>query len=112
MPQHINYQKHLYITPLPYTFKNTTQLIQAVKQTPVLPTHIFTSLDRSNMYSNIPALEIRHIFNITEFNVLPSHTNQELVTWYDTIMKQNYFTNKNNMIFQNDRLYFINYNLM
>jgi hypothetical protein len=48
-PQHINYQNYLHITPLPYTFniKNTTQLIQALRETPILPTYIFASLDIS-----------------------------------------------------------------
>jgi len=39
-----------------------------------------------------------------KFNLLDSHTNQELLTWYNTITKQNYFTNKNNIIIQNDGL--------
>jgi hypothetical protein len=39
-----------------------------------------------------------------KFNLLDSHTNQELLTWYDTITKQNDFTNKNNIIIQNDGL--------
>jgi len=39
-----------------------------------------------------------------KFNLLYSHTNQELLIWYDTITKQNNFTNKNNIIIQNDGL--------
>ena len=38
-----------------------------------------------------------------KYNLLDSNTNQELLIWYDTITKQNYFTNKNNIIIQNDR---------
>jgi hypothetical protein len=39
-----------------------------------------------------------------KFNLLDSHTNQELLTCYYTITKQNYFTNKNNIVIQNDEL--------
>jgi hypothetical protein len=44
------------LIPLPYTFnlKNTTQLIQAFKETPLLPNYKFASLDIANMYLNIP----------------------------------------------------------
>ena len=38
-----------------------------------------------------------------KYNLLDSNTNQELLIWYDTITKQNHFTNKNNIIIQNDR---------
>ena len=83
-----------------YTFniKNTTQLIQSVKETSVLPTYKFASIDISNMYSTIPITKTRHIFNnIMKFNLSDPHTNQELLIWYVTITKQNYFTNKSNM---------------
>jgi len=33
--------------------------------------------------------------DIMKFNQLDPHTNQELLTWYDIITKQNYFINKN-----------------
>jgi len=39
-----------------------------------------------------------------KFNLLDSHKNRELLTWYDKITKQNYFTNKSNIIIQNDGL--------
>jgi hypothetical protein len=39
-----------------------------------------------------------------KFNLLDSHTNQELLTCYDTITKQNYFTNKNDIIIRNEGL--------
>jgi hypothetical protein len=38
------------------------------------------------------------------FNLLDFHTSQELLTMYDTITKQSYYTNKDNIIIQNDRL--------
>jgi hypothetical protein len=36
------------------------------------------------------------------FNLLDSNTRQELLTWYETIRKQNYFTDKGNKIIQKD----------
>jgi len=93
MPLPVNSQNYLHInqlTPLPYTFnfKNTTQLIQAFKDAPLLPSYKFSSLDIVNMYSNIPITETKNIFNnIMNFNLLDSNTRQELLTWYETITK-------------------------
>ena len=57
------------------------------------------------MYLKTPVIKTRHILkNIIKFNQLDSHTNKELLTWYNTITKQNYFTNQNKTIIQNDRL--------
>jgi hypothetical protein len=39
-----------------------------------------------------------------KFNLIDSHTKEEILIWYDTITKQNYFMNKNNIIIQNDGL--------
>ncbi len=64
------------ITPLPYIFKikNTTQLIQALKDNPILPTYKFASLYKPNIYSNIPITETRHIpTDIMELNILDPH---------------------------------------
>jgi hypothetical protein len=53
------------------------------------------------MYPNIINLENKHIFKYTTiFNLLDSHTSQQLLTRCDTITKQNYFTNINNIITQ------------
>ena len=72
-----------------FNIKNTTQLIQALKETPILPTYKSASLDISNMYSNIPITETGHIINdIMEFNLIDPHINQELLTWYDTVTKK------------------------
>jgi len=55
------------------------------------------------MYSNIPITETRNICNnIMNFNLPDSNTRQELLTWYETITKQNYFTSKGNKIIQKD----------
>jgi len=41
------------------------------------------------MYSNIPIIISRHVFKIImKFNLLYSHTNQVLLTWYDTIQNK------------------------
>jgi hypothetical protein len=69
------------LTPLLYTFniKNTTQLIQALKETPLNPKHKFASLDISNMYSNITIAETRNILNsIIKSNLLDPQTREEL----------------------------------
>lgn len=39
-----------------------------------------------------------------KFNLLDPHTRHSLITWYDTITKQNYLTNKGNIIIQKDGL--------
>jgi len=55
------------------------------------------------MFLNIPITETRNIFNnIRNFNLLDSNTRQELLTWYETLTKQNYFTSKGNRIIQKD----------
>jgi hypothetical protein len=58
-------QKIKELAPLPYAFnvKNTARLIQDLKKTPIQPSHTFASLDISNMYSNIPLAETRHVLN-------------------------------------------------
>ena len=84
---------------------NTTQLIQALQENPILPAYKSSSLNITSMYSNIPITETRHILNyIMKFNLIDSHTKEEILIWYDTITKQNYFMNKNNIIIQNDGL--------
>jgi len=56
----------------------------------------------SNMYSNIPTAETRNISNnIIEVNMLNTDIKYELLTWYDVITKQNYFSNKGEIIIQN-----------
>ena len=74
------------LTPLPYTFniKNTTLLIQALKETPLNPKHKFVSLDISNTHSNITIAETRNILNnIMKYNLLDPQTRQELWTFID-----------------------------
>jgi hypothetical protein len=54
------------------------------------------------MYSNIPTAKTRNILSdITDVNRLNSDIKYELLTWYDVITKQNYFSNKGVIIIQN-----------
>jgi hypothetical protein len=55
-------QKINEISPLSYPFniKNSTQLIQNLKEIPVQPSYAFASLDIQNVYSNIPITDQRH----------------------------------------------------
>jgi hypothetical protein len=95
------------LTPLPYSFNivNTTHLIQQLKQTPITPSTRFASLDTSNMYSNIPTQETEQILNdILNHNLTPPQTKTEILTWYDVITQQNYFSNNNDIILQKDDL--------
>jgi hypothetical protein len=81
-------------SPLPYSFntKNTTELIQELKQTPVTPTYIFASQDSMNMCSNAPIIETKQILDkILNSNPTDPQIRIELLNWYDIITKQNYF---------------------
>jgi hypothetical protein len=92
---------------LPYAFnvKNSTELIRELKQTPVTPTSMFASLDITNMYSNIPIKETKHILkNMLASNTTDQRTNAEILNCYELIMKQNYFTHGDRIITQIDGL--------
>jgi DNA-directed RNA polymerase subunit H (RpoH/RPB5) len=100
-------QKIKHLAPLPYAFniRNTTHLIQNLKETPMLPNYKFTSLDISNMYLNILITETEHILkNIIGHHLLDTHKKQEILTWYDISTKQIYLINNNNIIIQNNGL--------
>jgi hypothetical protein len=94
------------LSPLPYTFNinNTADLIEQLKQTPITPYTRFTSLHISNMYANVPIKDTRQILDILEHNRTPPQNKIELLTWYDTVTQQNYFTHEQNIIIQNDGL--------
>jgi len=79
---------------LPYTFsvKNSTELIQELKQTPITPTSMFASLDITNMYSNIPIKETKQILkNMLASNMTDHKMSSEILNCYEVITKQNYF---------------------
>jgi hypothetical protein len=100
-------QKIHQLTPLPYSFnvKNTKELILQLKDTTIQPHFTLASLDITNMYSNIPVAETREILSsIMKNNLLDSQTQQELLSWYDIITKQNYFSNNNDIVIQNEGL--------
>jgi hypothetical protein len=74
-------QKINKLTTLTYTFykKNTTTSLKRKSNTPYIQT---APLDIFNMYSNIPIIISRHVFNnIIKFNLIESNTNHELLTW-------------------------------
>jgi hypothetical protein len=101
-------QKINQLTPLPYSFnikKNTKDLIQDLKGTPILPHFTLASLDITNMYSNIPVAETKKILtDIMKHNLLDARTQRELLNWYNVSTRQNYFTNNNYIIIQNGGL--------
>ena len=93
--------------PLPNTFniKNTSSLIQELQQTPISPTATFASLDVTNMYSNIPVSQTKHILdNILHLNQTDTRIKTELLDWYETITHQNYFRHNDKTITQTDGL--------
>ena len=94
-------------TPLPYTFNisNTTQLIHQLKETPITPTTRFASLDITNMYSNIPTKETKQILNdMLSRNTMDPKSRSEILSWFDTVTQQNYFSNNSDIILQRDGL--------
>jgi hypothetical protein len=57
------------------------------------------------MYTNIPVAETKHILNKAfENNMVETNITQELLTWYDTIIKQNYFSFKEHTHIQTEGL--------
>jgi ankyrin repeat protein len=95
------------LTPLPHAFniRNTQDLIQNLKDTPMLPHYTLASLDITNLYSNIPVIGTKTILN---YMLIREHTEpqtqSEILSWYDVITKQNYFTHNNNIVIQRDGL--------
>jgi hypothetical protein len=57
------------------------------------------------MYANIPLAETRHILNESlENNMVDTEITQELLAWYDTITKQNFFSFRKHTHIQTDRM--------
>jgi hypothetical protein len=82
------------MAPLPNThnLENTTDLIEKLKKTPILPQYTLASLDISNLYTNIPVKETKEIIaNKLDSNNTDLQVKHELLSWYDTITNQNYF---------------------
>jgi hypothetical protein len=96
-----------HLAPLPNAFNitNSKDLIHKLNHTPLLPHFCHASLDISNLYTNIPITETQAIFaNILEQNLVHPQTQEELMKWYETITKQNYFSYKNNILIQKEGL--------
>jgi hypothetical protein len=93
-------QKINYLAPLPNAFniENSKDLIHKLNHTPILPQFHLASLDISNLYTNIQVTETQTIFaDVLTQNLIDSQTQRELLEWYKTITKQNYFTYNNNI---------------
>ena len=71
----------------------------------MLPHYNLTSLDITNLYSNIPVKETRVILaNILEQNSIAPQTQRELLNWFDVITRQNNFAHKKQTLIQHDGL--------
>jgi hypothetical protein len=95
------------MAPLTNTFnvKNTTDLLQKLRDTPMTPHFTLASLDITKLYSNIPVQETRTILTDTlKYHQSDPQTQQELLMWYDAITKQNYFAHNHDIISQHDGL--------
>jgi len=100
-------QKIKQLAPLPniYNIDKTRDLIYKLKDTHILPHFALASLDIANLYTNIPIAETQDILsNTLKQNSLDPHTQRELLSWYNTITKQNYFMNNGYILIQEDGL--------
>jgi len=80
-------------------------VLYKLKDTAILPHFALASLDITNLYTNIPIAETQNILsNTLKQNSLDPHTQRELLSWYNTITKQNYFMNNGNILIQEDGL--------
>jgi hypothetical protein len=95
------------LAPLPYTYniENSKDLIQELKDAPILPHFAFASLDITILYPSIPVTETKEVLSdLLEHKPIDPQTQHELLNWYEVITKQNYFTFSKNTIVQNDGL--------
>ena len=91
--------------PNTHNLENTRDLIKKLENTPILPQFALASLDIANLYTSIPVKETREIIaNTLRKNLTDPPAEQELLNWYDTITKQNYFSNKDTILIQQDGL--------
>jgi hypothetical protein len=88
-----------------YNLENTTDLLKKLKNTPILPHFTLASLDISDLYTNILIKETHEIIakNLDNNHAEPQKK-YELLNWYDTITQQNYFSNKDKIIIQQEGL--------
>jgi hypothetical protein len=94
--------------PLLYSFniKNTTHIINDLKNIPLNENTRLASLDISNIYTNIPTTETRHIIeaSLKTYMVHGKETQEILSGWYDIITQQNYFSHNNSIYEQHEGL--------
>jgi hypothetical protein len=96
-----------YIMPLPNAFNvnNMTDLIQNLKDTPLLPHFTFASLDITNLYSNTPVTKTKTILtNMLKQKLVDTQIQQDILMRYDIIIGQNYFANNKDTVNQYDGL--------
>jgi len=71
----------------------------------MLPHYTLAPLDITNLYSNIPVTETKTVLaNMLKHELVEPQTQTEILRWYDVITKQNYFSQKNNILVQRDGL--------
>jgi hypothetical protein len=95
------------LSPLPNAFniKNTNNLLTNLANTPLKPHYALASLDIKNLYTNIPVKETKQILTKILVNQnVNSDATQEILLWYDTITKQNYFSHNNTTYIQQEGL--------
>jgi hypothetical protein len=96
-----------YLSPLPKAFniRNTHDLIRKLNDIPLLPHYTLASLDITNLYSNIPVTETKTILtNMLKHELVDLQTQQEILSWYNVVTKQNYLPHNKNIIIQQDGL--------
>ena len=97
--------RHLASLPNTYNLENTTDLNTKLQNTSILPQFTLASLDITNLYTNIPITETREIIAKAFGENIPNpQTRDELISWYDTITKQNYFANNKKIMIQKEGL--------
>jgi hypothetical protein len=95
------------MAPLPNThnLENTRDLIKKLENTPILPQFALASLDITNLYTNIPVKETREIIaNALRKNLVDPPAERVLLSCYDTVTKQNCFSNKYKILIHQDGL--------
>jgi hypothetical protein len=76
-------------SPHAFNVRNTTELIREMKQTSITPTSMFTSLDITNMYSNILVAETKQILENMLASSLTDHKiSSEILNCYEVVTKQ------------------------
>jgi len=79
--------------------------VRELKQTPITPKTTFTSLDITNVYSNIPCYETKQILkNMLSSNMTDHMRSSDILNCFEVITKQNYFSHGDKTITQTDGL--------